>query len=132
MINPKELRLGNAVFKKDALINGAEMQIKERLHFITANDIYHIVEDGDPTNHPIPLTPEWLERMGYVKDSTDKKWYKSPHDLPPVYCWRMGDYGMEGLPLSAKSFQYVHQLQNLYFVLIGEELTINHEVCQIK
>lgn len=79
---------------------------------------------------PIPLTPEWLERLGYKKDSMDNKWYQSPSNLPPIYNWRRGDYGMDGLPLSVKSIQYLHQLQNLYFALTGEELTINHEHLQ--
>lgn len=74
--------------------------------------------------NPIPITPEWLERCGYKKDSTDKKWYKSPHNLPPIYQWRPGSFGMDGLPLAAKSIEYVHQLQRLYFALTGEELKI--------
>jgi hypothetical protein len=99
---------------------------------------------------PIPITSEWLARLGFVmfnggiiesysidvtgitmaKSETlslatnnDKEgyWY--------VY-FRQGDspekelFHTNDLVLLQRKMQYVHQLQNLYFALTGEELTI--------
>ncbi len=134
MINVKELRIGNAVFKKDALFNGKDMQIKERLYFISAYDIYHMVEDGDPTNHPIPLTPEWLERCGGIKNiGTPFYCIDMPSNIGQIHI-NPGN-GMIWLkhhrnehtslnPYSGNAGYYLHNLQNLYFALTGEELTI--------
>lgn len=75
--------------------------------------------------YPIPLTEEWLERFGGKKVNNidwkikirgiefytryNKKWYSSICDFY----------------LSDK-IQYVHELQNIYHALTGEELTINN------
>lgn len=145
MINATDLRIGNAVFKKDALINGSDIQIKERLHLITAYDIYHIIEDGDPTNHPIPLNPEWLERCGFNQVETIQR---NQYEVEERYTirtdetnisygfvtetyggdpekrtrFRFSEYTIDVL----KAIRFVHQLQNLYFALTGEELTIKN------
>lgn len=74
--------------------------------------------------HPIPLTKEWLVKFGFDgrKDFKwigivgvqlrDSKYYISLKDLSNV------------LFHSIVEIKYVHQLQNLYFTLTGEELTI--------
>lgn len=77
---------------------------------------------------PIPLTPEWLERFGFycpfvggvyerITRSMDMRFrvHKVSGDL-----FIIGNYES-----SARPIQYVHQLQNLYFALTGEELTIS-------
>ena len=77
---------------------------------------------------PIPLTEEWLVRFGY-SDTND--------EMYNVNIWMLGDdihvspvvssTGIHGLLIYGylKYFEdvYVHQLQNLYFALTGEELT---------
>lgn len=123
MIKASELRLGNLISHNGEHVPVVQIERRYKTIF-RINDIdvdERIIED---TYQPILLTPEWLERCGYKKDSTDKKWYKSPHNLPPIYQWRPGSFGMDGLPLAAKSIEYVHQLQNLYHALTGEELNI--------
>jgi hypothetical protein len=79
---------------------------------------------------PIPLTKEWLSEFGFVG-------IDNPNGTPSIL------YKIKGHPLieiiftvfpvtrynlrceSEKEIQYVHQLQNLYFALTGEELNIN-------
>lgn len=144
MIKVSELRIGNKVIVRNSEYTGGhptgaiitkEIEVFAIIkHPISAPDKRPVImfKDGDSLcEHflnddimPIPLTHEWLERFGYVKDTTDKKWYKLPHHLPPIYQWKAGAFGMDGLPLNVKSLEYVHQLQNLYFALTGEELTI--------
>jgi hypothetical protein len=53
----------------------------------------------------IPLTEEWLLKFGFVKDKlTNYDWYK-------------GDF-----EICIHDIKHVHQLQNLYHALTGEEL----------
>ena len=84
---------------------------------------------------PIPLTEEWLLRFGFEKGN---KVYKDAFsinllktDLYLRKCYYGGYYWGFNLENKldcefndAKSVKYVHQLQNLYFALTGEELTI--------
>jgi hypothetical protein len=68
---------------------------------------------------PIPLTEEWLFKFGFKK-WTDRKFVgrytKNRHSV-----W----YGVTDYQIKhSRPFRYVHQLQNIYFALTGEELTI--------
>lgn len=141
MIKVAELRIGNLVkytgtpYPNYPLVNG--MVIVED---IVGNGVN--LSMGGSTLYKadklegIPITPEWLERMGYVRFQyyTDE------------YLWSLVDENntMTGdfciveennrlIPMNgtggyeyaiAREIQYVHQLQNLFFTLTGEELTI--------
>jgi hypothetical protein len=75
--------------------------------------------------NPIPLTPEWLERLGYKYSAEDQKWFKQGSLLGPLYSIYDGFYGIQGLGIHpGNRYKCVHQLQNLYFALTGEELQI--------
>ena len=74
---------------------------------------------------PIPLTEEWLEKFGFEEDET----YISEQnpfldylkdELRISMPYFIFEYGDNGHP----HIKHVHQLQNLYFCLYGEELTI--------
>lgn len=82
----------------------------------------------------IPLTEEWLLRFGfdegtepmefYIKDyifgvALDHKVDGILSGAPPLHIW---DGSFTGAPCL-----YVHQIQNLYFALTGEELKITSE-----
>lgn len=76
---------------------------------------------------PIPLTDEWLEKLGALKDEygdmfievdSDIRLYLSTKgyiQLVKSYHCPMFDY---------EHIKHVHQLQNLYYAITGEELTI--------
>lgn len=91
----------------------------------------------------IPLTEEWLKKLGFEKTT-----YKSNHpDYCDEICYELeheefflqfaDDFSLViyesketqekelGIVPDWRIIQYVHQLQNLYFALTGEELTIN-------
>lgn len=123
MINPKELRIGNYVHKIDAAIYDSKIEYSNRLHVISHNDIYHIVEDGDPTNHPIPLTPEWMEQCGFNIRPGNRFYIFHNERVLFEYWLHDGSVVIEGAFFGGK-IQHLHQLQNLYFALTGEELTI--------
>lgn len=76
---------------------------------------------------PIPLTEEWLLKFGCVESHKGEDF---------VNYWNQGkDFSIDIVDgeifnyrlyerYRTKSITYVHQLQNLYFALTGEELTI--------
>ena len=72
---------------------------------------------------PIPLSEDWLLKFGFdnslVKDIYLALGYNVIHDEGKYY---FRHYGL------TKEVEYVHQLQNLYFALTGEELTIKEEI----
>ena len=75
---------------------------------------------------PIPLTEEWLVKFG-IKDLWIKESWKVVEDTSDgeTFGWSMvvrnACYTKK---IEFAYFKYVHQLQNLYFSLTGEELTI--------
>lgn len=63
--------------------------------------------------NPIPLTPEWLERCGFeFAPSVGYYVYELPNKPQGIDSIKVG------------SGVFLHQLQNLYFALTGEELQI--------
>ena len=69
---------------------------------------------------PIPLTEEWLLKFGFKKDKVDETYYKDNFEimLPNFFQYKIS-------LISDALVKHVHQLQNLYFALTGQELTIN-------
>jgi len=75
---------------------------------------------------PIPLTEEWLEKFGFeiVWDGHAEKWvgdfeYCVNYEEGYLFFGQCDDYSH-----SIDGINYVHQLQNLYFALTGDELEI--------
>jgi hypothetical protein len=99
-------------------------------------DFYHLLGCT-----PIPLTTNWLEKFGFEKNK-DKRWMRGKSRYAIFYfeyyatgedncMWRIEyhdtDYGRneyKDCNQWGDVIKYVHQLQNLYFALTGEELTI--------
>lgn len=80
---------------------------------------------------PIQLTEEWLLKFGFEKNKSNKN--RFIHYISGFEIERQGSkfayavWGGEDAPFLTQFFghhNYVHQLQNLYFALTGEELTI--------
>jgi hypothetical protein len=112
MIDPKELRIGN---------------------FIYCNTTHRIVEvqwvhaDFKKLD-PIPLTEDWLIKFGFEKK--DSGYVKEGFNT-------IADYGSQHVSLHEGGAQlefgyyenqldcsFVHSLQNLYYAIMGEDLTI--------
>lgn len=87
--------------------------------------------------NPIPLTPEWLERCGFEWDNGYLKidlknarmklgFFKGARDKMTLF---QTSCPSDGSKITTLQFGWnhpenIHQLQNLYFALTGEELTI--------
>ena len=122
-----ELRIGNLVQHKDTkeitTIYALEHRYK-RVYWINSS-LYN-----NDSLEPIPLTEEWLLKFGFVKedeqdelldtfmynkDNITRVEFSNKHKL--LY-WH-DNY----TSIYHQKLKHVHQLQNLYFALTGEELT---------
>lgn len=120
MLKPEELRIGNYVLAEQDNIADAIGVVK----WIGRNSV-SVKCDTYETGlmkakfKSIPLTEEWLEKFGFqIRD--DMMPYLEKLGLldndGKYYYW-----GEESVDVKIK---YVHQLQNLFHSLTGEELTI--------
>jgi hypothetical protein len=117
-----ELRIGNWVKSN---VSGNVL----RFTTYQFNDLNEILSCSPPKPklEPILLTEEWLVKFGFEKLWYDDNGMKLPYyrlnqndylfDLDYEFCATRDDAGY----IYLKS---VHQLQNLYFALTGEELEI--------
>lgn len=103
-----ELRLGNWVQK-----HGEQYQC--------GSATIMMLEREESDVKPIPLTEEWLLRLGFDNDDVNR-FYK---DGIYILFYNVGCSILHN-QLHVNIF-YVHQLQNLYFALTGEELTLKAE-----
>lgn len=124
MINANELRIGNWV------------NFNNIPHQIDGGDIYdlesgpNVRDNADPDRWlPTPLTPEILEKCGFVKETGDSAaWIKHGTILIKSTDYDDGRLIVVGLSYWVGEEQHccyvhnLHQLQNLYFALTGTEL----------
>ena len=123
MIKAKELRIGN-LLTHDArtcsvtsLIENGESNYDIETRFVKGGEVRFnsIIYVG---LEPIKLTEEWLIRFGF---GTGKKIGYSGNDfINDTMTVILGEHLIK--------IKHVHQLQNLYFALTGEELTIKETV----
>jgi hypothetical protein len=107
-----ELRLGNLLQWKDN-----KSQLECCLNFFKDSLFWQHISNKEL--EPIPLTEEWLLKFGFEKYDTYK--YSKNH----FYFRKIGDeFQTEVGECLYKTIDYVHQLQNLYFALNDEELTM--------
>jgi len=123
MIQEHELRIGNLVLIPYNKSNKKEGFYQARIEKIGEFGSYIKPEDYEP----ILLTEELLLKFGFEKEPcphNETMYYWIPnilsleksieHDSSIVFSHDWGEV----------EIKYVHQLQNLYWVLFGEELTI--------
>lgn len=126
MIQANELRIGNWVSykRKKAVINEIDKHVLE-VDF-NGKRIASLAKNF----HPIPLTPELLEKAGfrivnhiggYSFYTLDRK--GKNRENPPIDIYENRTLH-NNYPV--KHCKYLHQLQNLFWCLTGKELTINH------
>lgn len=149
-IDPKELRIGNILQSRDKDGDGSIIIVKEFdlvgvNQFVSQAGYEHeyLYEKTDYYDwywvEPIPLTPDWLTKLGFEQEKSNdteerdiwsiqvanntslyydpelpgKEWYLSLE-------WNNNHWQNE-FWATPKS---VHQVQNLYYALTSEELTI--------
>lgn len=111
----------------------------------TTHKIEGVYPDRDYSKYkPIELTEEWLLKFGFKKDGEYEHDYteyyysksiivgQSNHSeriritLPNNHC-EIGDMMDDMMYLMNTNINHVHQLQNLYYCLTGEELKISND-----
>jgi len=115
-----------------------DLRIGNYYHWYAESKIYlYEIQAKDFCKHniknfePIPLTEEWLLKFGFEKVRIDYTLTHCYH-YQNEYCWIYlihGGFEFEFITGNhrfnlMRNFEHVHQLQNLYFALTGQELTI--------
>lgn len=108
MIKINEVRIGNWFS-----YNGADEEMQ-----IDANDFQYVINGHITDIEPIPLTEEWLVKLGFEKILWDDFTFFRNKGLD-IEIHNGGFY-------ANRKIENVHTLQNLYFALTGEELTIKN------
>jgi hypothetical protein len=133
VIDLQELRIGNLLEYRGELVSITMLSMDIDDEY---NELIGFVKYGTCSNEHaewnralaldlkrIPLTSEWLERCGFKNEG--KSVYVKDH-------FKIGVSDQGGANwvfyfdrhLSVSQCAYLHQLQNLYFLLMGQELTI--------
>ena len=125
-VSVTDFRIGNLIQRNGVictveLINGET----EEIYFL-GKDFYY--SDNVIYIEPIQITEEWLLNFGFVlygKEATDSN---SPSDwywIKKGFKFSIDNLTYLNNQLGVK-IKYVHQLQNLYFALVGSELQISN------
>lgn len=120
-----ELRLGNYINHKYC------GNIEIDFNSLRTVDKEELQVNIEKCHKPIRLTEEWLLKFGADKtpqlfDYFSRVKYHNYfiiHDYNTIASFSISEFGYFDC-LVYKHVKYVHQLQNLYFALTGEELTI--------
>lgn len=120
-LKANELRTGNYLNGKQGHVIITEIRENNIVKIQDNTSSFYV---GDCLK-PIPLTEEWLLNFGFecVFTNDDYHYYLESIDLSLDRSYQpfgIGKYKLE--------FEYVHQLQNLYFALTGEELTLKNNL----
>ena len=115
-MSPSHLRRGNLVnYRVDGniiTIEAKDILEGERMDIRVWSIIYK----------PILLTDGWLLRFGFEKDADNN--FETKDVLIQYWSHKNEFYYVTNHGLLCKRINYIHELQNLYFALTGEEL--NH------
>lgn len=114
-----ELKIGNYV----------RHQLFDKNITITSDHIQQLESGMDQDIlQGIPITEEWLVNFGFEENYRSKLRvnYDAPNETMG-YDFNKNEKKMEGFRFYGRwieGINYVHKLQNLYFALTGEELTL--------
>ncbi len=112
-MRPEELRIGNLIqlYRRPADQDKTIHKIKWIVDgYVVLTDGFHV--NYDTGIEPIPITEEWLDKFGFSEHGNKKV-------TPLLLSF-----------LETDLCKHVHQLQNLYYALTGEELRIKEAIEQ--
>lgn len=123
MIKANEIRLGNYV-----------VSIENNIYQIDEHDFEYTHNGCISDINPIPITEELLVKFGFEKPSVCGSYvilYLNDENKPsslqiPLFRKDVIQICRSGICAYEAKCEYVHQLQNLYFALTGEELEIKN------
>ena len=117
-----ELRIGNYLNGKQGHVIITEIRTNNSVKILDNTSSFYV----GTCLQPIPLTEEWLLKFGF-KQISERVYIKNYHygyefGITNIFIIKNDNYFMR-----YKHIQHVHELQNLYFALTGEELILWHE-----
>jgi len=133
MIKANELRIGNYVTL--CQINDEYIEFDMPVSSIHSDNTIRLLNNrgeigcfGLRQCKSIPLTEEWLLKFGFTKEANG--WHKKDicNDFSALYWERLAglDLSVNKRSMHLSNIEYVHQLQNLYFALTGQELQLTN------
>jgi hypothetical protein len=120
-----ELRIGNKLHRDELDINTGKWH--QMVIDVSYHDIHNLVNGHQMMKgayEGIALTEDWLTRAGFEKEYENDFMYVW---RGVIFYFRMSDMSLrrdykQKTKSSVIEIKYVHQLQNLYFALTGQEL----------
>lgn len=142
MIEVNELRLGNYAYDdENKVMKICRLETEEYNNFNGDNyNFLYVLEDLNSTNehpyylskviNPISITEQWLLDFGFekVRNENTQKLITAifRHKLKPFHIQFTSKTNLLYATIG-NSIQYIHELQNLFFALYKEELTLNKQ-----
>jgi len=134
MIQVNELKIGNLVYyngnhKEVGIVTSLQPKFYPK-YCETSKDIFiglnqrHDIVYNVKDIQPIPLTEEWLLKCGFER--VENNWKVLDNIVFKLSWERLAGLVLvlENESIFLAHINYLHQLQNLYFALTGEELQI--------
>lgn len=117
MIKPNDFRLGNFIIDEDGDILPIVGIYKDEIKLPGdySHDIDHV--------SPIKLTEQWMKRCEMVKTSEGLWTHKRFYGFQIYWNERMNFY--HGSQIAGIGIDCLHNLQNLFYELSGEELKVD-------
>jgi hypothetical protein len=123
-MNTNELRLGNLVDLGNRIA-----KIIEIAHLacvvVDLEETQDTIEDYERVKG-IPLTEEWLLKFGFEKNDNNQ-FILMEGSVDILFNKDLNGWTCDGINFSINMTEHVHQLQNLYFALTGEELKLKED-----
>lgn len=134
-----KLRCGNLVYAQSVHKGRYQNYILNKKKIVIVESILDLVEYGGKINNNhdswdydlenvngIDLTEEWLLKFGFEQSFEDEEnnsiFINGAFEVTK-HCFK-SEFWMDLHLITPNRIRYVHQLQNLYFVLTGNELII--------
>ena len=116
-----DLRIGNYLNGKQGHVIITEIRTNNSVKILDNTSSFYV----GTCLQPIELTKEWLLKFGFEKKYDDLNWY-----IKGNYCFSFLKeldlivFKIKNQTVGICTIKYVHQAQNLYFALTGEELRL--------
>jgi hypothetical protein len=128
----KNFRIGNLLTSKGwgnvGAIEGIE--VTEDGFELKVKGYVHPWDDKYFDLAPIQITDEWLKKLGFVDIGNDDFLIAPPtkriSSFKAGINKHFGKFSWSNMVLNEIEIKYVHELQNLFFALTGEELSIEN------
>jgi|SRR6478735_9681148 len=125
-MRPQDLRIGNLLQDRisETFLKVVQLTEKDIITYVIDRSKYPLEKGW--SLEPIPLTKQLMFNLGFVilPSESDKYilFYKSCEQENKTFLVEC--YSDEFYTYSSFRLRYVHQIQNIYYLLIGKELTL--------